>query len=550
MGSEYTGHITQTEWRWVIFISTALVALAFVPFLWVLLIGVTGAQWQFMGALHDFQNSATELGRVYQGSEGHWLVRYLHTPEAHSGVLLNPLYAMLGQIARITSLSTILIFHVARVCAAMFMYMALYQLAAHIWMRVRTRRIFFILAAVSSGFGWLLAPLTGDPAFLDLTTPQAYPFYSTLVNVHFPLAIACLALIASVMAQVFRPGQLEDPQVGNGGLLIACATVILTLIYPVALLPVFLSFVFSLGYIWYRGKVNMQGVRWLLWFGVPALPLVGYYIAVLEYNTIVARIWTESNTTPPVNPLIFLLSLGLLVVIVLPGIWRAVRHFGKDGEQFMLIWLLAIVVLMYMPTVVQERFVLGIMIPLAYFGARSIEDFWFNFINRRWRLRLIAALIPVIAASHFLVLIVPLGSIAGLSTQDTSRGALLERDYLEAFAWINQRNLPGEVVLAAPMTSLWLPAWTGARAVYGHPTETLDAAAKREAVLNWYTAETFDETCDDLFNGAAFTAAGYQVKLVLLGPQERAIGPAACVEGLTPVGQFGSVQVYSTVSTR
>ena len=50
-------HIMAAEWRWVIFVGCALILLTFAPLLWVALTGT--ADWQFMGALHNYLDGAT-----------------------------------------------------------------------------------------------------------------------------------------------------------------------------------------------------------------------------------------------------------------------------------------------------------------------------------------------------------------------------------------------------------------------------------------------------------------------------------------------------------
>ena len=155
MRTGYTGHITAAEWRWVTIVSVLLVLAAFLPFLWMLIIGLADSDWQFMGALHDYTNSAAHLARVYQGTDDRWLLQFLHTPEAQDGTFIGFIYVLLGQLSRLIGLPAVVVFHIARIGASLFMYIALYQLAAGIWMRVRTRRIFFILVAVGSGLGWL-----------------------------------------------------------------------------------------------------------------------------------------------------------------------------------------------------------------------------------------------------------------------------------------------------------------------------------------------------------------------------------------------------------
>jgi hypothetical protein len=459
------------------------------------------------------------------------------------------LYALLGQISRLTSLSAIVIFHVARVGAALFMYMAIYQLGASIWMRLRTRRIFFILAALGSGFGWLLGPLTQDPTYLDLTVPQGYPFYSTLVNVHFPLAIAFIALLTGVLVKIFRPGETSLPDVNNGGLVIALSSLALVLLYPLAFVTISVAFVICVLLYWYRQRKNiMRELRWLLWLGVPPLPLLVYYAAVQAYNPVVAQIWAQQNEVAPPSVLVFVLGLGLMLLLALPGILRAVRRFELDGDQFMLVWLLVIIALLYLPLLAYRGFVIGLMLPLAYFATRSMEDFWFDRISRPWRMRWLAVLLPVLAASHLLVLMLPLQPIAGGDFANTS-GMLLQRDYLESFHWLREQTDPADVILAAPEVGIWVPVWTRSQVIYGHPLETLEAASKRGVVQSWYRAESSDlALCRELLLGEFSFEGQYRVRYVLVGPYEEALGPAACTEMLTHVGTAGSVRIYSTAS--
>ncbi|MBN8618668.1 MAG: hypothetical protein J0L63_07170, partial [Anaerolineae bacterium] len=155
-----TVHITPAEWRWVIFVGGALVLLAFVPFLWVALSGAVGDQWQFMGVLNNYIDGATYISKMMQGFEGSWLVYFRHTSEPHNAIFVQVLYPALGQLARVINVPPIAIFHVARVVASLIMYMAMYYFASTVWPRPRSRRIFFIIAAIGSGLGWVLLILT------------------------------------------------------------------------------------------------------------------------------------------------------------------------------------------------------------------------------------------------------------------------------------------------------------------------------------------------------------------------------------------------------
>lgn len=538
MQTGYTLHIVPSEWRWVLLISVGLVMLAFTPFLLL----VTGSLadgdtvWQFMGMLHNYRDGATYLSKMYLGTEGRLLIYFQHTPDPHNAALLQPLYPLLGQIAGVSGLSPIVLFHMTRVIAALFMYMTLYQLGATIWMRVRTRRVFFVLVAVSAGFGWLYALFTGGVDAPDLTVPEAFPFYSSVVNVHFPLTIACLALLASVVISAFKPGANSDPTMQNGGLVAMLVSLVLSFLYPQALLPIGLALVVFVLIDWIRQRqVIMRQVRWLVLMLAPAVPMAAYYAFVVMYNPAVAE-WNRQNVTPAPSPLVLLIGLGLPLVIALPGIYRAVRRFEADGDRFMLIWLVVMLLAVYAPTNIQRRFAAGLMIPIVYFATRALEDYWFGLVNRRWRYRLFLAVIPLVFASQLFVLFTPVLPVL-INQPALASGLFLQRDYAITFEWLRNRTALTDVVLAAPDVSVWLPGWAGARVVYGHPFETLNAPTRRAQVLDWYGGSDPD-SCRQLLDT-------YDVRYVLAGPQEARLGSTNCLAELQPVVRIGLVTVYA-----
>lgn len=545
MQADYTGHITTSEWRWVIIISVGVALMAFVPFVWVLLT-ISNSPWRFMGALHDYQNSAVYLAMMEQGASGRWLMYYLHTPEPHGGVFIEPLYALLGHLARLTSFSPIVMFHILRVGASIFMYLTIYQLASHIWIRVRTRRIFLVLVIVASGVGWILVPLTQSFDYIDLQSPYIYPFFSSLSNVHLPLAVATIALLVSVIILIFRPSETTSPTVNNGGLLVFLGVLALVLLYPFAYIPVIISFLINLVIYWMdERKITKSHLQWLSLFIIPALPVLMYYYMVFQNNSVVQEIWRQQATPSP-SPILLMLAIAFPFVIALPALRRVLRRFNRDGDQFMFIWLLVMIACAYLPVAGQERFLLGMMLPLGYFATRSIVDFWFNFIKRKWQMRLFVALLPIIGTSHLFVLIMPIYPIVFDPQMDDTVGVVLERDYIGVFTWLkNDIGNNRAIILASPNTSLWLPAWSGGQVVYGHPSITTQARYKRQAVVRWY--QTADPTqCDDrlLRGDYSFRANQYTVTYVLWGPQEAQLGAGVCRDRLRAVFRFGNIWVY------
>ena len=526
-------HIASTEWRWVILTGCALVLLAFLPLLWVAVTG-TG-DWQFMGTLHNYLDGATYLSKMTLGLNGEWMVVFQHTPESHTGAFIQIVYPLLGHLARLAGIPLIVMFHVARVFSSLFMYAALYQLGASIWIRVRTRRVFFIVAALGSGLGWVFAPLMQLSIFPDFPLlPEAYPFFSTLVNVHFPLTIACLALLAGLFITVFRPGAEDDPSLTFGWLPVAFLSLSLAALYPQALVPIGASIiVFAAILFLHERRLSPLLLRWLLALVLPPVPYALYYFSIVTYNPIMAE-WNSQNVTASPPLWAFLVGFGLPLLIGLPAIYRSVRRFERDGDRSMLLWLVCILIAVYLPSNVQRRFAVGMMLPVAYFATRAIEDVWLARVHRRWRKLLFAVFVPVIALSQLLMLFFPvLPILTGMP--ERAVGVFLPREYRDVYDWLNAHTQSDDVILASPVVSAWLPGWADTRVVFGHPYETMDAETKLLAVGEWYAGNS---DCTALLDA-------YQVRYVLYGPEEARLGSAPCLDAMNVVARSDDVAIYA-----
>jgi hypothetical protein len=531
MRSTISTQLMPAEWRWLILMSSILVLVAFAPLLWIAIQG-TG-DYQFMGMLLNYQDAGSYLSKMELGVRGAWFVTFQHTPETHNGAFIQVLYPAIGQLAQLTGMPTLVLFHVARLGASLFMYIALYQLGAAIWTKVRSRKLFFGIAVLGAGFGWLLSSTMASTEFPDLTLQEGFPFLSTLMNVHFPLTIALLSLLVAILIAALRPGAELDPNNERALPLTTGISFALALLYPQALVPIGGTLA---AYVAIAAAQNKQlptrHVRWLLAIGLPALPLMVYYALIVNYNPAMAQ-WNAQNvtTSPPIH--IFLLGLGIPLLIALPGIYRAVRRFELDGDRLFLLWLLLMIVAMYLPTNIQRRFGVGLMIPIAYFATRAIEDVWLRYVTRRRRAIVFTVVFSLMPISLLFVLVAPL-LLFNMSPQSAG-GIMLERDYVSAFAYLREETTPQDVILAAPNVSAWLPGYTGARVVFGHDYETLDADAKLAQVQAWYSEGADCQTLLD----------DYSVRYVLVGPQELQLGGADCAAGLTQVAQTGAVTIYA-----
>lgn len=545
MQSTQTGFVSRIEWRWVTIISLLFVLVAFLPYLLLTFTPARDINWAFMGALHDYPDAAAYLSKMQQGQDGSFLMQFRHTPDPHAGVLIYPVYPLLGQLAQIILLSPVIVFHVARIIAAFFMYVALYHLAAHIWVKVRTRRFFFIIAAVGTGLGWLISPLVGGATTLDLIVPQAFPFYGAAINVHFPLTIATLALMLSVLIPAFRPGFNVRPAVDNGGVIIILTSIALAFLYPETLLPLWLALLGCVGAQWFikRNKTPYE-LGWTLWVIIPALPIAVYYLIVFQNNEVFAQ-WAWQKATIPPTPIFFIVGLGLPFIIALPNLVRAVRRFEPDGDRLMLLWLVFMVVIAYLPMPLASDTLIGLMLPIAYFAARALEDFWLTRIQlpRRQLYRVYAVAVPILALSNLYALFLP---VAPLFSGWIPGGMALEPEYVRAFQYLATQTNSNDVILAAPNVSIWIPYWTGARTYYGHPDETLNADERRQFVQQWYGGQA--SLCDDIAGMRMIQQGMLPVRYVVYGVREQALGNRTCLRNLPLEAVFGNVEVYAVPS--
>lgn len=547
MQSNYTGHIPSSEWRWVFFTGVWLLLLTILPLLIVALRSLEfdaldANAWQFMGAIHGISDAPALMSRMLQGAQGNWMTFFLHTPDVHASTLTHPLYTLLGQVSHPSTTGVITTFHLARLTATLVMYVAIYHLGASIWVRVRSRRVFFMVASLGSGFGWLVFLFTGDVDALALITPQVFPFTSTIVNVHYPLVIACLASLVAVVISVLRPGNDDEPSVNNTGLAVFIVSLSVAFILPEALLPFALAVILSVVIHWFNRGFSQREVRWVLWILVPATPIVMYYIIITTLNPAVEN-WIQQRALNATTMPALIIGVLLPLLIALPGIWRALRHFEADGDRFMLLWLGAMLLIYALPLPIKDQALTGLMLPIAYFATRGAEDFWFKFVTYRRRVYVYVTFLVMLLTPHIFSLMLP---ILPIINTNQPIPITVKPTYATAFEWLSQRVDETDVILASPRVSVWIPLWTGARTYYGHPFETIQASNRADEVLNWYRAQDEQRCADVLYWQSPFRRV-YPIRYVIWGVHEQALGgDGVCLTNLTPIASFEDVVIYTT----
>jgi hypothetical protein len=193
--------------------------------------------------------------------------------------------------------------------------------------------------------------------------------------------------------------------------------------------------------------------------------------------------WAKQNVTPSPPLLDVLLGLGLWLPFAIVGAWRSYKVSGAKAVLISLsVWLAVTLVLLYVPYALQRRFIGGVFIPLSVLAGLGVA--WQ--LSKLSRMR-IPALVGLIACGFSSNVIVLLALLISPSQADPK--VYLTNDEAAALRWLETQVTPSDVVLADTRLGLFVPGWTGARTVYGHPMETIAATVKRSEVEAFYESD-------------------------------------------------------------
>jgi hypothetical protein len=241
----------------------------------------------------------------------------------------------------------------------------------------------------------------------------------------------------------------------------------------------------------------------------------------------------SQNLTPSPPPLEYLAAFGPVLLLSAIGLWGARRHLGPE-HWFLIGWIVATAILVYLPFGLQRRFTMGIMIPLAVLGGIGLWRVLFPLVGERWRRMLMIVVLSLTAPTTIIAIALPL---IGVRQAAETHSYYSTTDEVEAMAWLRDHASPRDaLVLASPDVGLFLPTY-GLRVVYGHPFETLNADERRREVTAFF-AGTDCGVIDK--EGVQYVFVGPNERLLETGGQMCPIMGKAVFEA-----QGGEVVIYA-----
>ncbi len=570
--------ISRSEWRRIWALTALVVLAAAVPY--GLAYGVPAAgQRVFAGILFNPLDGQSYFAKMQLGWHGGWAFTLPYTAEPMGGAFIFSYYLFLGHLARLTGLGVELVYHLARMLAGGFLLLSAYHFIAHFFETSRARLGVWLLYALGSGLGWLAAPLGLFTS--DLWVAEAVPFLSELSNSHFCLT-AALMLWALEWALTDFAGETPRHRLTRLGAL-ALAVTAMAQTQPLALITLGVVLAAAVGVWAWRALRAPYAASWrkrVMWPGWWPLGLAGLFsLPWVAYDAwamfTIFPGWNAQNLTPSPPAWDALLSGGVPLALAVVGAavilseangfarleFPDFRLFGPEKQEpalrvtgdrpekqepalratsllplnvtglLPLLWLVLNILMLYAPWSLQRRLSLGIWMPLVILAGIGWREVVWPRLAPRARPLALTGLALAAGLSNVLV-------YAGMLTVVPKAASLplffLTSDEAAGLAWLGG-HAQGEVVLAGPETGLFIPARANARVVYGHPYETVNAEANRQAVEAFFSGK--DAPSDFL--------AGHPAGYIFYGPREQKLGALPPLAGWNVVFQQGEVSIYA-----
>lgn len=500
------------------FVTTSVTAvlLTFVPFVIAQLHTRTGLYLWAGTSPTDF---AVYLEWIKQASQGCVLD---HHPFAggQRGMVINPVYLVLGAISGLTHISGTAVYHIGRVVCGMAMLYVVWRFIKKATDDPPAQRMAFLFVCFSSGFGWLIDPLLHLHYFsIDRWQTEAFTFLCLYTYPHFCVSLMLQVGILYLLIRMFVHGSRKDAVLAGvyGSVLVIEHTYDL-----ITVAAVWLTF---LGVARERGLSQAgEGFRNNLIAGALTMPGVIYMVLMLHLDSVFAAARHADTLSLPLP--YTLIGYGgelLLAIIAAVEILRnertnekksilrnnddapAVVHLASRAKMreairlMLVVWAVVNMAVSYIPVAFQRKLIQGDHIALsilAGIGAahllRGALPGW-NWDRLRW---------PELAITAFLAV----GNVVYLykDTRDILSG-LQQRQYrptlsageAAAVDWVNGNTRLGDVVQPIPWIEhgdvtllLFVPGLTGRPEYCGHWAETPDCATRLDDVTKIAEAST------------------------------------------------------------
>lgn len=513
--------IHSNEWRRVCLLAGLIIIVTTIPYLIGLL--MQNDEWIFSGLLFGAEDGQDYLGRIRLGGQGQWVANFFYTSEPHDGIpLLYFFYLLPGHILGLFFSSEtmdfrngmLIVYHLLRIIGILAytvtaFYFISYFIANKFW-----RYSAMLLLLLGGGFGWVV--LFAGMIPLEFYVPEAF---SIIIIAGLPHILFTRSATFAGILLLFKALDSESNywwrwSVGAGFL-----WSLTVLAVPLYLITLFVAIVIWGVLSWYRWRKFPLKLTIRTSIAVLAtLPVLLYLLYSFSQNDVYLQ-WkslddSTSNSAiqlPSPSIFIFLLSYGLLIALASIGIkWIWMKH-PHLPHLFLIAWIVAPPLLIYIPFSDQRRLLEGAIVPLtilAILGLRIIILTHIKTPHRQKLLRTQVIFWSSLSSMFFIIFILYIGVFSIQSP------LYIERPKADALLWLGQNSEDDSVMLAEHTTSNQTPSLANLRLFIGHSIETIHHPAKQDLVSSLYCDELLPDERHVLYQK-------YRIDYVFYGVAER-----------------------------
>lgn len=230
-----------------------------------------------------------------------------------------------------------------------------------------------------------------------------------------------------------------------------------------------------------------------------------YFLAAR--NDAVLAAWTAQNVTPSPPVWAYLLGFGLLLPLAGFSFW-VLRQSRSPLPWVLAGWVFGVAVLLYFPHALQRRFAGGVGVPLSILAGLGFARIILR-TNGMRRLAPSLLLMLFILPTNLLLV-----GVLSLAPERGDEFVYLTQGELQGLRWLGENGSAADVVLASTQLGNFIPAYSAARVVYGHPFETIDAPTREVLVNSFFAGQLSSAEAEALLTD-------FGVTHIISGPRER-----------------------------
>jgi hypothetical protein len=428
----------------------------------------------------------------------------------YPGMLINPVYWVMGLACRLTGLSETAVYHVSRiVCGGLLLYV-LYGFVRFCTPDPLARRLAFLFLCFSSGFGWCLAWLPLKYWSIDRWQPEAFTFLSLYTYPHVCVALILqVAIVQLLLASLLTRSRRKAAYAGICGSLLS---IIHTYdILSIGLVWLFYVFAPRLG----DDRADLVPRRRIFSSTAVAALFTIPGFAFMYYQLHADRVFADrvAYPTPSFPPYTVIIGYGGILLLALIGavlLNRStsaddavprIRIFHREIGVVLIVWAVFNAVASYLPVSFQRKMLQGEHVPLCMLAALAAAWIFRRYMPRRDFGRLGCseiALAALLAVGNVVYLDHDTREILAGIEQRQYRSTLRSGE-VDALAWITRHTPSNSVVQPIPWVSfgptgdprsvdttleLFSPGFTGRPEYVGHWDETPDCDTRNSDIMS------------------------------------------------------------------